>query len=66
MFGMNERKLSEEQKLRIEKIKEEWFAELDKIEPFNEKNSLSHSSNAKRIQLEKKYLPRIKTILEEE
>ncbi len=62
---MNGKRLNEAQRQRIEEIKREWFAELDKLEPFKKSGSLSHSSNAARIQLERKYLARIREILNE-
>lgn len=62
---MNEKRLNEAQRQRIEEIKKEWFAELDKLEPFKKNGSLSHSSNATRIQLERKYSARIREVLKE-
>ena len=66
MSAMNEKKLSDSQKRRIEEIKKEWFSQVDKIEHNLEKHTFSQASNAEYIRLEKKYLPQIKKILKED
>lgn len=64
---MKEKQLSNDQKNRIAEIKKKWSAELDKLPDVAVgNNSLSHASNNSRVRLEKKYLPKIKAIYNEE
>ncbi len=62
---MSERKLTEEQETRIEAIKKIWFQELEHLPEVSVKGGFSHTSNHARLELEKKYYPQIKKIMEE-
>lgn len=68
MWNMNGKELTKLQERQIEKLKEQWFAELDALSKKKRplpKNVFSMDYNRERIKLAEKYLPLIKKIMSE-
>lgn len=66
MLITTDKKLSDDQIRRIEKLEEQWFQELDELPPLNlEPNQLCHASNKPRIDLHRKYETLIREIINE-
>ena len=67
MLTTTDRKLSDDQIRRIERLEEEWFAELGKLPPLNlGPCELSHSANKTKRDLNNKYTSLIREVLQEE
>lgn len=63
---MNELKLTDSQKERIEEIRAKWMKEVDEIpEPQPPYNHLDGAATTAIAKLQSKYLPMIKAIIEE-
>ena len=66
MLTTTDRKLSDDQIRRIERLEEEWFDELEKLPPLNlGPCELSHAANKPRIDLNNKYIALIQEVLNE-
>lgn len=65
MCNMNEKKLNKDQKARIEELKRQWLAELEKIPPTEQMGWPNIKANRPYQELERKYMAKIKAIHEE-
>lgn len=61
---MSEKNLSEEKKAKIDAIKREWLAEVEKLPELPQKGPCLDGGGGRYREIEKKYLPRIREIIE--